>query len=196
MSDSEKSRLRARCRALRDAMTSEAVASASARVCARLAAWPPFQQARAVMAYMAFGHEISLTPLLSQFGDKRWVIPRIVKQPEPQLILHPYDPARLARHPYGMFEPDASLPVIEPGALDLVFAPGVAFDRRGYRLGFGGGFYDRFLPRVTAIKIGVVYAALIVDHVPNDPHDQRVDFLASELGVNQSIGQSVREPSN
>jgi len=188
MSASEKSLLRARRRALRDAMTGEDVASASARVCEHLAAWPVFQPARAVMAYMAFGNEISLVPLMNSFGDKRWVIPRIVKNPEPQLILHPYDPGRLVQHPYGMLEPDASLPVIEPREIDLALVPGVAFDRRGYRLGFGGGFYDRFLPRVTAVKVGIVYAALIVDRVPDDPHDQRVDFLASELGVHQSIG--------
>jgi 5-formyltetrahydrofolate cyclo-ligase len=191
MSALEKSRLRARCRALRDAMTSETVAWASVRVCGRLADWPVFQQARAVMAYMAFGNEISLAPLMDRFGDKRWVIPRIVRQPEPRLILHPYDPARLARHPFGMLEPDASLPVIEPDALDLALVPGVAFDRRGYRLGFGGGFYDRFLPHVAAIQAGVVYAALIVDQVPNGPHDRRVDFLACELGVNPSVREAT-----
>jgi len=125
MSASEKSLLRARRRALRDAMAGEDVASASARVCEHLAAWPVFQQARAVMAYMAFGNEISLMPLMNSFGDKRWVIPRIVKNPEPQLILYPYDPGRLVQHPYGMLEPDASLPVIEPREIDLALVPGV-----------------------------------------------------------------------
>jgi 5-formyltetrahydrofolate cyclo-ligase len=187
MSASEKSLLRARCRALRDAMAGEDVASASARVCEHLAAWPVFQQARAVMVYMAFGNEISLMPLINSFGDKRWVIPRIVKKPEPQLILHPYDPAHLVQHPYGMIEPDASLPAVEPRGVDLALVPGVAFDWHGYRLGFGGGFYDRFLPRVTAVKVGVVYAALIVDRVPHDSHDQRVDFLARELSIVRSI---------
>ena len=125
MSASEKSLLRARRRALRDAMAGEDVASASARVCEHLAAWPVFQPARAVMAYMAFGNEISLMPLMNSFGDKRWVIPRIVKNPEPQLILYPYDPGRLVQHPYGMLEPDASLPVIEPREIDLALVPGV-----------------------------------------------------------------------
>ena len=125
MSASEKSLLRARRRALRDAMAGEDVASASARVCEHLAAWPVFQPARAVMAYMAFGNEISLVPLMNSFGDKRWVIPRIVKNPEPQLILYPYDPGRLVQHPYGMLEPDASLPVIEPREIDLALVPGV-----------------------------------------------------------------------
>ena len=194
MSDT-KSLLRGQCRALRDAMTRRAVVSASARVCERLAAWPAFQQAHAVMAYMAFGNEISLAPLMRCFFSKRWIVPRILKKPEPHLVLHPYDPARLVRHPFGMLEPDASLPVVEPRELDLVLVPGLAFDRRGFRLGLGGGFYDRFLPHVTAATVGIVYAALIVDRVPNDLHDRRVDFLACESAIVPSTGDEPARPS-
>jgi 5-formyltetrahydrofolate cyclo-ligase len=179
----DKSALRVQCRSLRDAMTAETVASASASIHHHLAAWPIFQEAQTVMAYMAFGNEINLVPLMEQFRDKRWVIPRTRMKPEPHLILHPYDFTRLVRHRYGMLEPDASLPVIEPVALDLVLVPGVAFDRRGYRLGYGGGFYGRFLPRVTATTVGIVYKALVVDQVPNDEFDQPVKFLACEAGI-------------
>ena len=184
----DKSILRAQYRALRDAMTRQAVVAASARVCDRLAAWPAFRQAHSVMAYMAFGNEISLAPLMRCFFGKHWIVPRILKKPEPHLVLHPYDPARLVQHPYGMLEPDAGLPVIEPRELDLVLVPGLAFDRRGFRLGLGGGFYDRFLPNVTVTTAGIVYAALIVDRVPNEPHDRRVDFLACESAIVPSTG--------
>lgn len=190
MSDA-KSILRAECRAQRDAMTRQAVIFASARVCERLAGWPAFQQAHAVMAYMAFGNEINLEPLMRRLAGKRWIIPRILKRPEPHLVLHPYDPDRLVRHPFGMLEPDAGLPVIEPRELDLVLTPGLAFDRRGFRLGLGGGFYDRFLPHVTATTVGIVYAALIVDRVPDEPHDRRVDFLACESAIVPSIGPAT-----
>jgi 5-formyltetrahydrofolate cyclo-ligase len=179
----DKSVLRAQCRARRDAMTGEAVAAASASIREHLMAWPMFQQAQMVMAYMAFGNEINLVPLMEQFRDKRWVIPRTLMKPEPHLVLHPYDSTRLVRHRYGMLEPDASLPVIKPGALDLVLVPGVAFDQRGYRLGFGGGFYDRFLLLVTANTAGIVYKTLVVDQVPNDEFDQPVKFLACEAGI-------------
>jgi 5-formyltetrahydrofolate cyclo-ligase len=179
----DKAALRAQCRALRDALTAEAVASASECICARLAEWPAFRQARTVMAYMAFGKEACLLPLMNSSHDKRWVIPRTLAKPEPHLMLHPYDPARLARHRFGMLEPDASLPVVEPGELNLVLVPGLAYDRRGYRLGFGGGFYDRFLPHIAANKIGIVFASLIVEYIPNDHFDQCVDVLASESGI-------------
>jgi len=175
-----KALLRSQCRAWRDTLTAEQVASARARLCKLLADWPIFQQSNTVMGYMAFGNEISLLPLMERYPAKRWVIPRTLTKPEPHLILHTYDPARLVRHKFGMLEPDASLPVIEPRELELVLVPGVAFDPRGYRLGFGAGFYDRFLPSVTAIKVGIVYSALIVENLPNDQFDRRVEWLASE----------------
>lgn len=178
-----KSVLRAQCRTLRDAMTAEAVTSVGEQICNHLVEWPTFQQAQTVMAYMAFGNEVSLQPLMSQSRDKHWVIPRTETRPEPHLILHLYDPARLVRHRFGMLEPDINLPVIEPGELDLVLVPGLAFDRRGYRLGFGGGFYDRFLPHVTAGKVGIVSTALMMERIPNDCFDQRVDYVASESGI-------------
>jgi 5-formyltetrahydrofolate cyclo-ligase len=179
----DKPHLRTQYRAMRDALTAEAVAEASARICERLAAWPIFQQAQTVAAYMAFGNEISLALLMKQPHGKRWAIPRTLVKPEPRLVFHPYDPTRLARHPFGMLEPDASLPVVEPHELDMILVPGVAFDRCGYRLGFGGGFYDRFLPRVTTTKVGITYAAGVVEQVPHEPFDQPVDFLVSETGL-------------
>jgi 5-formyltetrahydrofolate cyclo-ligase len=179
----EKQILRTQYRALRDALTAEVVATASARICEHLAAWPIFRPAQSVAAYMAFGNEISLMPLMKQFNGKRWAIPRTLVKPEPRLVFHPYDPTRLVQHRFGMLEPDASLPVVEPHELDLVLVPGVAFDRGGHRLGFGGGFYDRFLPQVTATKVGIIYTALIVEQVPHEPFDQSVDFLACETGL-------------
>jgi 5-formyltetrahydrofolate cyclo-ligase len=179
----EKQILRTQCRTLRDALTAETVAAASAHVGEHLAAWPMFQRVQTVAAYMAFGNEINLVPLMKQFSDKRWAIPRTFMKPVPHLTFHPYDPTRLVRHRFGMLEPDASLPVIEPHELDLVLVPGVAFDRGGHRLGFGGGFYDRFLPEVTATKVGIIFAALIVEQVPHEPFDQSVDFLACETGL-------------
>jgi 5-formyltetrahydrofolate cyclo-ligase len=178
-----KESLRARCRQIRDALLPEQVAAASSQVCDHLAAWPAFRQAGVVMTYMAFRGEIDLGRLMDEFPDKRWVLPRVVGGVTPHMILHLYDPARLVRHKFGMLEPDPSLPVVRPDELDLVLTPGLAYDRRGYRLGFGGGFYDRFLPHVAANKIGIVFASLIVEHIPNDHFDQRVDVLASESGI-------------
>lgn len=179
----DKKQLRAHCRQLRDALPAEQVAAASAQICAHIAAWPLFGQAEVVMTYMAFRNEIDLSRLQADFPHKRWVIPRVVGEPEPRLVVHPFDATRLVRHKFGMLEPDAALPIVSPDEIDMVLTPGLAFDRRGFRLGLGGGFYDRFLPLVRAPKVGIVCQALIIETVPVDEHDQPVEYLACEDGI-------------
>ncbi len=181
--DMDKKHLRAQCRKIREALTPEQVAAASRQICDHIAAWALFQQSRTVMTYMAFRNEIDLGRLQTDFPQKQWVIPRIAADPEPHLILHPYDPARLTRHRFGMLEPDLTWPVIAPDQVEMVLTPGLAYDRRGFRLGFGGGFYDRFLPLVRALKVGVVYCSLIVEATPAEAHDYAVDYLACEEGI-------------
>ncbi|GIM46319.1 5-formyltetrahydrofolate cyclo-ligase [Collibacillus ludicampi] len=86
---------------------------------------------------------------------------------------------------YGIREPEwREHRVIPAEEIDLIFIPGVAFDRRGGRLGYGGGYYDRFLPqlRKDAVKIGLAYDLQIIDHVPAEPHDIILDGIVTESG--------------
>jgi len=78
-----------------------------------------------------------------------------------------------------MLEPAADLPVIDPATLDVVLVPGVAFDRQGGRLGFGGGYYDRLLPTTPALRIGVTYDECLCDALPCGEHDQRMDWIVT-----------------
>lgn len=73
---------------------------------------------------------------------------------------------------------------LPPAALDGVLVPGAAFDRHGYRLGYGGGFYDRLLPllRADCRVVGVAFEAQLVDSLPHEAHDQRVPALVTERG--------------
>lgn len=79
-------------------------------------------------------------------------------------------------------EPRKVLPEADPTELDVVIVPGLAFDLHGRRLGRGGGYYDRLLPRLRpqAVKIGVAWEVQIVDEVPTDAHDQRMDVVVTE----------------
>ena len=95
------------------------------------------------------------------------------------MVLHTYDPQRLVRHRFGMLEPAADLPIVAPDALDVVLVPGVTFDRQGGRMGFGGGFYDGFLPTTTALRVGITFDDCLVDKVPCDEHDQRMHWIVT-----------------
>jgi 5-formyltetrahydrofolate cyclo-ligase len=173
---SNKHAVRQHFRAVRESLTPAQVAAASAALCDRLAGWRVLQQARTVLTYIAFRNEIDLAPLRDLLPNIEWIAPRVVGR---CLVLHPYDPSRLARHPYGMLEPAADLPVINPARLDLVLVPGVAYDRRGGRMGFGGGFYDSFLPTTPALRVGITHDACLVDELPCDEHDQRMDWIVT-----------------
>ena len=77
-------------------------------------------------------------------------------------------------------EPKPSTPVIVPEVIDCVIVPGVAFDRQGGRLGYGGGYYDRLLPLcATAARVAGAFALQLVDRVPLGPHDVRVEAIAT-----------------
>jgi 5-formyltetrahydrofolate cyclo-ligase len=93
------------------------------------------------------------------------------------------DPARqLQPGCYGILEPTSAQVVIEPARLDLALVPGSVFDRCGARLGYGGGFYDRFLSQDApqALRIGLSFEIQLVDQVPTEVHDQFMDILVTE----------------
>jgi len=172
----EKHELRQRFCALRDSQSPEDIAAASQALCQRLAGWPLLRQARTVLAYIAFRNELDLRPLFARLPEIQWLAPRVVGR---EMVLHPYDPDRLAPHRFGMLEPEASLPQVGPEEVDIVLVPGVAFDRYGARLGYGGGFYDRFLPGTSALRVGIALESAVAEALPCAEHDQRMDWIAT-----------------
>jgi 5-formyltetrahydrofolate cyclo-ligase len=176
----DKSDLRQQFCTLRECLPAEEVTTASTALCRRLTALPPIsdlQPSAPILTYLAFRNEIDPGPLLDLLPHVRWIVPRIIEGG--RMVLHPYDPARLVRHRFGMLEPAADLPAVDPSTLDLVLVPGVAFDRQGGRLGFGGGYYDRFLPTTPALRVGVTYDECLADALPCGEHDQRMDWVVT-----------------
>ncbi len=86
-----------------------------------------------------------------------------------------------------MLEPPSEYEEILPEALDLILVPGLAFDKSGYRLGYGGGFYDRILGRGLGLKIGICLRENLWESLPVEPHDERVDYIITEEGVVQCL---------
>lgn len=84
---------------------------------------------------------------------------------------------------YGILAPSAQAEVLAPEHCDLIIVPGVAFDRHGNRLGRGKGYYDRFLPAVGGTRVGICFDCCVVEELPSEPHDARMDVLVTESGV-------------
>jgi len=158
--------------------------AAGAALRARLAALPQVASAQTVFAFASFRTEVDTTPFL------QWCLERGVTVGTPRIEgphhMEAYALADLdtdfvsGRHLIP--EPRDGLARIDPALIDVVILPGSAFDERGGRLGYGGGFYDTFLGRLRpeAPRIGVCFEAQLVDEVPRAAHDLCVDLVVTE----------------
>ena len=131
-----------------------------------------------MLAYLALPDEVAIesTGLLS-----RPVLPRL--DGDGTMHLH-VDDGLHEDHASGIRQPPAGAPEVKPEDLAVVLVPGRVFDRAGYRLGRGGGHYDRLLPRLApgTPVIGITVEARIVDRLPREPHDRPMTHLVTELG--------------
>ena len=84
---------------------------------------------------------------------------------------------------YGILAPKLTCPVVEPEALELVVVPCAAGNQRGERLGYGGGYYDRYLPRTNCPTMLLCRRHLLTEEIPLEPHDRRMDYLVTERGI-------------
>jgi 5-formyltetrahydrofolate cyclo-ligase len=93
---------------------------------------------------------------------------------------------------FGLLEPSHSnTDTICPGELDLVVVPGIAFDKSCNRIGFGAGYYDRYLEHVPASKVGLAYDFQILEEVPTESHDVPLDTVITQSGIlNRSSGDN------
>lgn len=87
--------------------------------------------------------------------------------------------------PFGLREPGPHCLEIPPASLDAIIVPGIGFDRRGVRLGYGAGYYDRYLPllRPDCARIGLAFACQVVTELPRGPHDRGVEAIVTEKGI-------------
>lgn len=135
-----------------------------------------------VTAYLALSDEVDLSPLFDRLPGWRWVLPRV--EPDRTLTFRDREmPTEF--HRFGMEQPIEQGPTTPTHEIDVFLVPGLAFDETGARVGRGGGFYDRLLAdrRGDAIAVGVATEMKLFESVPMYPHDQRVDWLATESGV-------------
>ncbi len=181
-----KSDLRRRARSLRAALTAEKRSLASRIICDRLTGLPEFERAETVNVFIPFGDEVDITPAIRRaFALGKKVITQRVPDRGNELEHYFIDSLHgLIPGPYGIPEPDPQrCPPASAQDAELIIVPGLFFDRRGNRLGYGKGYYDRFLARTDAAKLAVAFAAQLIDEVPVSNHDIPVDQIITEEGV-------------
>jgi 5-formyltetrahydrofolate cyclo-ligase len=176
-----KRQARSRAAKHRDAIHPQARAEAGAALAAR--GLPDGLKRAIASGFHPYLSEISVLELFGRLALEGWItaLPVVVGKSQP-LIFRRWAPGEtLVSGLWDIQVPPETSPEVLP---DVLLVPMLAFDRRGFRLGYGGGFYDRTLAKLRAVKevaaIGVAYSAQEVDEVPRDGHDQPMDWIMTE----------------
>ena len=148
-------------------------------ICNRLINLPLFTQSNIIFAYFSFRKEADLSPLFTL--NKKWAFPRCINK---NLVWHLWQQGEpLVKDKYGINTPLKTAPIVSVSAADLILVPTVACDQYKYRLGYGGGFYDRLLShssRLTIKHIGITFDFACIEKLPIDSWDIKLNFICTE----------------
>ncbi len=185
----EKKQLRRKILKIRDLFTAAEIREKSLAITENFVGLEAYRKAETIMFFVPFRNEVDTRYLAERSMElhKKVLVPRTIKEKReliPSLLLNWDDD--LVPGEYGIPEPPPEkLRPVEPRLIDMVIVPGVAFDLSGNRLGYGGGYYDRFFERLqeNTPLVAVVFDHQIVEQVPVDPWDRRVDAVVTEERV-------------
>ena len=181
-----KAALREQMKQARLAMSTADVQRRSAPIAAQLVELEAFRRAGSVMLYLPVRNEVDTTHAVTRClnNGKALVLPRMDYELDRIVARRVDDVAtQLVLGRMDLVEPDpAKTEVVSPAEIDLVVVPGLAFDRRGYRIGWGRGYYDAFLTALDAHaeRVGLAYEFQVVDAVEHDGHDVPMDSVVTE----------------
>ena len=181
-----KTALREQYLARRAAMPLEEKQARDEKICRLILSSASFRYAETILAYFPKEGEIDIRPMLQRALalGKRLALPRCEGE---HLMTYRYidSPAELSPASFGLMEPGADAPVFEedPGHSSLCLVPGVIFDVHGYRIGYGGGYYDRFLHGFHGSVAGLIYRDFILPDVPHGRFDRALPIMITESGM-------------
>lgn len=142
-----------------------------------------YRKAHTIFVFIPMPYEFNTVPLIKAALDEKKIIaiPKVYGRGD--MRLHQYKLGdQLTKGPYGIQEPLPSSPLLDPHSIDLTIMPCVTCNTRGERLGYGGGFYDRYLQKTASATLLPYFSKLMEDDIPMDAHDQLMDIILSEVG--------------
>lgn len=149
----------------------------SEKIMEQVISLPSFQNARTVMLYASTAREPESHELIKVcLREKRVFLPKVTKE---NITCEVFLFRDLSPGAHGILEPKYAK-AADPLHIDVILIPGLAFDKKGYRIGHGGGYYDRFLQKTGAVKIGVCFEFQLLDKVPKEKHDVKMDVVVTE----------------
>ena len=131
---------------------------------------PFYQEAKTIATYLSFPHEFQTQELIKRMlkDGKKVLIPKTYPKGRMDFVV--YHPQQLVKTSFGLLEPQGDLEVVEPSQIDLIHVPGLAFTTEGYRIGYGGGYYDRYLEHFAGHSLSTIYPCQ-VQEFNSENHD-------------------------
>ncbi len=152
---------------------------------------PEWKKAKKVFIYISTNQEASTLKIIeNNFGIKKIIVPKSHIKFN-TLTLHEINSfEETTKGLYSILEPLPNTKMIDPEDIDLAIIPGVVFDKKGHRIGYGKAYYDRLLPNLNCKKIGLAYELQIVENIPAQKHDFPVDIIVTEKEIHR-----IKQPS-
>ena len=158
-----------------------------ASITEHIISWDIYRSSKALFCFVSFRSEVNTFPLI----DKSLKLGKIVSVPRVNLSTNEMDAcviddlsSSLEPGYFGILEPQKVCEILDYRSLELIITPGLAFTLHGERLGYGGGFYDRFIERHgQAVSCALAYDRFILEELPVKEHDLPVDYVITESGV-------------
>jgi 5-formyltetrahydrofolate cyclo-ligase len=175
-----KAEVRKRYKKLRDDTSAQERAAWSDRICAGLSSFCVSRRIRRIGVFWPLGSEIDLRSFINGHPEWTFVFPRVSSTQPPRLI---WGPEPLEPGVFGLMEPVHAQHFMPP--VQLLVVPGLVFDAEGFRIGYGGGFYDALLERLSpdVITLGAAFEIQRTQHLPHSPQDMPVHGVMTEQGL-------------
>ena len=182
-----KNEIREKYKTLRAALDPKVKAGWDEAVCRSFISSATYRFASVLLLYAPKRDEVDVMPIARQAlaDGKRVAFPRCIPDTH-DMVFHFVDSlSQLISGSYGLREPSSDLEVYDRGSPETAacLVPAIVYDRRGYRIGYGKGYYDRYLSSFTGSKVGTVCGEYIIDSLPRGRYDLSVDFIVTERGI-------------
>lgn len=180
-----KNHLRQSSRDLRNSFGEEFIQNASASVCEKIVELVEFKNSDTVLMYFPIKNEISPIPLFDIAIKSGKIVAFPVCNTDNNTLIFKQNSNlnELNKSHLGLFEPNENSKDVVITKNTLCIVPALLFSRDGYRLGYGKGYYDRFLDNFNGISVGISFSSLVCDSLPKEDHDKKLNILITENEV-------------
>ena len=154
-------------------------------ICKRIIETEFYQKSKVIICYFPKKGEVDTKVLIgySFLHKKKVFLPKVILSKKSLEFYQVFCLDNVVPGPFKLLEPPLENPKLKDEKVDVVFVPGVAFDIFRNRIGYGGGFYDRILKRIKALKVGIAFSFQIFERLPISAHDEKLDLIITEKGI-------------